>query len=109
MSSKPQFQLAASLPIVSEAPGRGILPGVSRYTAALPVLYQLDTQPIEHVGPLIQRQILHGSQSTLMKWIVKAGGVFALRHPSSGQKTWITEGRCDGQSQATKLENMRGR
>jgi hypothetical protein len=42
MSSKPQFQLAASLPVVSEAPGRGILPGVSRYTAALPVLYQLD-------------------------------------------------------------------
>jgi hypothetical protein len=42
MSSKPQFQLAASLPVISEAPGRGILPGVSRYTAALPVLYQLD-------------------------------------------------------------------
>jgi hypothetical protein len=47
MSSKTQFQLAASLPVVSEAPGRGILPGVSRYTAALPVLYQLDAQPIE--------------------------------------------------------------
>jgi hypothetical protein len=42
MSSKPQFQLAASISVVSEAPGRGILPGVSRYTAALPVLYQLD-------------------------------------------------------------------
>ena len=41
MSSKPQFQLAASLSVVSEAPGRGILPGVSRYTAALPVLYRL--------------------------------------------------------------------
>ena len=41
ISSKPQFQLAASLSVVSEAPGRGILPGVSRYTAALPVLYRL--------------------------------------------------------------------
>ena len=36
MSSKPQFQLAASLSFVSEAPRRGISPGVSRYTAALP-------------------------------------------------------------------------
>ena len=41
MSSKPQFQLAASLSVVSEAPSRGILPGVSSYTAALPVLYRL--------------------------------------------------------------------
>jgi hypothetical protein len=95
MSSKPQFQLAASLPLVSEAPGRGILPGVSRYTAALPVLCQLDAQPIEQVGPLIQRKMLHGSHSTFVKWIVKAGGVFALRHHSSEQITWITERRCD--------------
>jgi hypothetical protein len=76
MSSKPQFQLAALLPVVSEAPGRGILPGVSRYTAALPVLYQLDAQPIEQVGPLIQRQMLHGSHSTFVKWIVKARRCF---------------------------------
>ena len=41
MSSKPQFQLAASLSVVSEASGRGILPRVSRYTVALRVLYRL--------------------------------------------------------------------
>jgi hypothetical protein len=50
MSSKPQFQLAASLYVVSEASGRGILPRVSRYTAALPVLYRL-SRPFTQLSP----------------------------------------------------------
>jgi hypothetical protein len=54
MSSKPQFQLAASLSVVSEAPGRGILPRVSRYTAALPVLYRLSR-------PFTQNPFSHNS------------------------------------------------
>ena len=52
--------------------------------------------------------MLHGSQSTFVKWIVKAGGVFALRHHSSEQITWITEGRCDVYSQGKKFEMVAG-
>ena len=35
-----------SQPQVSDAPGRGILPNVSRHTAAAPQLYELDAQPV---------------------------------------------------------------
>jgi len=37
----PSFNSQPRSNVVSEAPGRGILPGVSRYTAALPVLHRL--------------------------------------------------------------------
>lgn len=52
-------------PAVSDAPGRGILPHFSGHSAALPMLYELDAQPIEQISPLVQRQMLHGVQSTL--------------------------------------------
>jgi quercetin dioxygenase-like cupin family protein len=90
-------------PTVTDAPGRGILPDVSGHSAALPTLYQLDAQPIEQISPLVQRQMLNGSQSTLVRWIVKKGGVFPLHHHSNEQTTWITQGRCDVYSQGRKF------
>lgn len=88
---------------VTEAPGRGILPDVSGHTAMLPTLYRLDAQPIEQISPLIQRQYLSGVQSTIVKWIVKKGGVFPLHHHANEQITWITEGRCEVYSQGRKF------
>jgi hypothetical protein len=70
-------------PDVTDAPGRGIQPDVSGHSAVMPTLYQLDSQPIEQISPLVQRQMLHGSQSTLVKWTVKKGGVFPLHHHSN--------------------------
>ncbi|MEI9983121.1 MAG: cupin domain-containing protein [Aliidongia sp.] len=66
-------------------------------------MYQLDAQPIEQISPLVQRQMLIGSQSTIVKWTVKKGGVFPLHHHSNEQTTWITEGRCEVYSQGRKF------
>ena len=98
--------LAPSLsgpPAVTDAPGRGIQPEVSAHSAVLPTLYQLDAQPIEQISPLIQRQMLSGAQSTLVKWTVKKGGVFPLHHHSNEQTTWITQGSCQVYSQGRKF------
>jgi quercetin dioxygenase-like cupin family protein len=87
----------------SEAPGSGIQPNISGHSAALPVLYRLDAQPIEQISPLIQRQVLYGAQSTFVKWIVKKGGVFPLHHHANEQITWITQGRCEVTSQGKRF------
>jgi len=101
-----QTTLAPSLteaPNVTEAPGRGMQNNVSNHTAATPTLYDLDSQPIEQISPLVQRQMLNGVQSTLVKWTVKKGGVFPLHHHVNEQITWITKGRCEVYSQGRKF------
>jgi quercetin dioxygenase-like cupin family protein len=65
-------------------------------------LYHLDAQPIEQVSPLIQRQYLHGSQSTFTKWIMKKGAVVPLHHHANEQITWITQGEVEVYSQGRK-------
>ena len=90
-------------PAVNDAPGKGIQPGVSGHSVTMPVLYQLDQQPIEQISPLVQRQYLSGAQSTFVKWTVKKGGVFPLHHHANEQITWITEGRCEVSSQGKKF------
>jgi quercetin dioxygenase-like cupin family protein len=93
----------STTPVVTDAPGGGIQPGVSGHSATLPVLYQLDQQPIEQISPLVQRQYLVGAQSTFVKWTVKKGGVFPLHHHANEQITWITKGRCEVTSQGKKF------
>jgi quercetin dioxygenase-like cupin family protein len=99
---RPAPSLSAA-PVVTDAPGSGIQSGVSAHSATLPVLYQLDQQPIEQISSLVQRQYLVGAQSTFVKWIVKKGGVFPLHHHANEQITWITEGRCEVTSQGRKF------
>src|SRR5262245_64255688 len=70
--------LLLSPPQVSDAPGRGILPNVSRHAAAAPQLYELDAQPVEQIPELLQRQYLSGSNSTCVTWIAKKGAVVPL-------------------------------
>jgi hypothetical protein len=71
-------------PGVTDAPGRGIQADVSGHSAVMPTVYQLDAQPIEQISPLVQRQMLNGTQSTLVKWTVKKGGVStSLRLPAA--------------------------
>jgi quercetin dioxygenase-like cupin family protein len=90
-------------PDVTAAPGRGVIPSVSSHTGAVPTLYDLDKQPIEQISPLVQRQYLSGSGSTIVKWTVKPGGVFPLHHHIYEQITWITKGRCEVYSQQKKF------
>jgi quercetin dioxygenase-like cupin family protein len=95
-------------PSVSEAPGKGVIPSVSGHTAALPTLYALDQQPMEQISPFVQRQYLSGVESTLVKWTVKAGGVFPLHHHINEQVTWIVSGRCEVFSQGKRFEAKAG-
>jgi len=81
-------------PHVTEAPGRGIIPNVSQHTAAMPLLYQLDAQPMEQVSELLQRQYLTGANATLVKWTAKKGATVPLHHHANEQITWITKGEA---------------
>jgi quercetin dioxygenase-like cupin family protein len=104
-------QTAPSLtksPAVTDEPGRGMIPSVSAHTAASPMLYELDQQPVEQISPLVQRQYLSGVDSTFVKWTVKAGGVFPLHHHLNEQITWIVKGRCDVFSQGKHFEMTAG-
>ena len=92
----------AGQPYVTDAPGRGLVPQISQHSAAHPFLYDLDAQPIEQVGPLLQRQYLHGTHSTFVKWIAKKGAVVPLHHHCHGQITWITQGQAEVYSQGKK-------
>ena len=87
-------------PTITDAPGRGEIDTV--HTATMGSVFELDAQPMEQISPLIQRQYLSGSQSTIAKWTVKAGAVFPLHHHPNEQITWITKGRCEAYSQGKK-------
>ena len=93
-------------PSITDAPGRGEIDTV--HTAAMASLFALDAQPMEQISPLIQRQYLSGSGSTIAKWTVKAGGVFPLHHHANEQITMITKGRCEAYSQGKKYELTAG-
>ena len=72
------------------------------------MLYELDAQPVEQISSLVQRQMLHGVQSTFVKWIAKKGGIFRLHHHHNEQITWIVEGGCDVYSQGKKFAMKAG-
>lgn len=94
----------ASSPMISvePAPGRGTQPAISVHSQFAPTFYQLDRQPAEQMSPLIQRQYMHGTQSTFVKWTVKKGGVVPLHHHANEQITWIVQGECEVYSQEKK-------
>jgi hypothetical protein len=46
----------ASRSSVIDAPGMGVLPAISLHSAATPLLYDLNAQPINQMSALIQRQ-----------------------------------------------------
>lgn len=87
---------------IEEAPGRGILPGVSLHLASIAQLFHLDTQPSEEVNELLARQYLQGTNATFVKWTAKKGGVVPLHHHINEQITWITEGLAEVHSQGHK-------
>jgi quercetin dioxygenase-like cupin family protein len=88
-------------PTITDAPGRGEIDTV--HTGAFPSVFELDKQPMEQISPQVQRQFLSGSQTTIAKWMVKAGGVFALHHHANEQVTWITKGRCEVYTEGKKI------
>ncbi len=87
---------------IEDAPGRGIVPGISLHLAGEAQLFHLDAQPMEKVNDLLFRQYLQGTNSTFVKWTARKGGVVPLTHHSSEQITWITEGLVEVYSQGRR-------
>ena len=87
---------------IDDAPGEGILPGISLHLAGEAQLFDLDRQPMEKISNLISRQYRHGTNSTFVKWTVKKGAVIPLHHHPNEQITWFTEGRAEVYSQGRR-------
>lgn len=105
-AEQPSVDLAPNISAedrVLEAPGKGQIQSISAHTAAAPILYNLDKQPIETVSPLIQRQVLHGAQTTFVKWIMKKGAVVPVHHHANEQVTWFLTGSAEIYSQGKKF------
>jgi quercetin dioxygenase-like cupin family protein len=87
---------------IEDAPGQGIVPGISPHLAGEAQLFHLDAQPMEKVNDLLSRQYLYGTNSTFVKWTAKKGAVVALTHHINEQITWITEGLAEVYSQGRR-------
>lgn len=90
------------------APGRGVKPGLSRHRAALPDLFRLEAQAAETLSPLISRQVLHGAQSTFVKWTMKKGAVVPVHAHPNEQITWLLTGSAEIFSQGRKFSMRAG-
>jgi quercetin dioxygenase-like cupin family protein len=87
---------------IEDAPGLGIVPGISPHLAGEAQLFHLDAQPVEKINDLLSRQYLYGTNSTFVKWTAKKGAVVPLTHHVNEQITWITEGLAEVYSQGRK-------
>jgi quercetin dioxygenase-like cupin family protein len=76
---------------------------ISKHYAALPNLYQFDAINKEKISDKISRQYVMGSQSMLVKWILKKGAVIPLHFHSNEQITWITKGSVKVLSQGKEF------
>jgi quercetin dioxygenase-like cupin family protein len=104
----PPAPTISGAPDVVPAPGRGMKPGISTHRAATPDLFKLDAQPSETLSPLISRQVLHGSQSTFVKWTMKKGAVVPVHSHPNEQVTWFLTGAAEVYSQGQKYTMRAG-
>lgn len=93
---------AESNPNITDAPGRGELPRLSPYRYTLPDLYEFDKMPREQTLPGVSRQVIHGSQSTLVRWFFDKDAVVPLHHQPHEQVTWIIAGSVEVFSQGKR-------
>ena len=87
---------------ITEAAGRGKLPLLSPYGHTLPDLYNFDKAPVEQTLPGVTRQVIHGSQSTLARWVFAKGAIVPLHHQPHEQVTWIVSGAVEVFSQGKR-------
>ena len=71
---------------------------IGRWSLALPFGRSANRQ----VCPLIQRQYLHGSQSTFTKWIMKKGAVCHCITTPTSRSRGLTQGEAQNYSQGKK-------
>lgn len=89
---------------ITDAPGEGIIPGISDRNAYSAVMYSLDAQPVQQMSPTTQRRHLHFSNSTFAEWTFEKGAVVGLHHHPNEQISWIVSGRVEVLSNGKRFE-----
>lgn len=84
------------------APHRGVIQKVSDHLKTLPSFYNLDSMPIDHITNQIDRRFIMGSQSSLIRWDLKAGTKLPVHFHQNEQITIVEKGILEIYSQGRK-------
>ena len=82
--------------------GAGIIPAISGHYKTLPSFYDFDKMPAEHITSSIDRRFIMGTQSTVIRWDVKAGTKLPLHFHINEQITYVMKGVLEASSQGEK-------
>nr|MDQ2994621.1 cupin domain-containing protein [Pseudomonadota bacterium] len=72
--------------------GRGIIPQVSDHYKTLPSFYDFNQMPVEQISRGIQRRFIMGTQSSMIRWDLKAGVVLPVHFHVNEQVTRVEKG-----------------
>lgn len=90
--------LSSSISFAAE----GVIPEVSDHYKAMPMYYDLNRMPVEQISPNIGRRFIMGTQSSLVRWDLKAGTKLPLHFHINEQITSVKEGVLAVYSQGNK-------
>ena len=93
--------LASLTPAYGEeiSPTKGIIPAVSDHYKTLPSLYDLNKMPAQHVNDKADLRFIMGTNSTLLKWELKAGNHFPVHYHPNEQMNIVFSGQLKAYSQ----------
>lgn len=85
------------------APGRGIIPIISDHYKIEPTIIDFDKMPAEQINSKIQRRFIMGTQSSLLRWDLKAGTKLSVHAHINEQITRVEKGTLEVYSQGKKF------
>lgn len=88
--------------VSSPAPGRGVIPLVSDHYKTQPAFYDFDNLPAEKITDGVTRRFIMGTQSSVVRWELKAGTVLPVHFHVNEQITRVEKGSMEVYSQGLK-------
>jgi quercetin dioxygenase-like cupin family protein len=85
------------------APQRGIIPIVSQHYKTMPSFYDFDRMPAEQLTSKIKRRFILGTESSLLRWDLKAGTKLSVHFHVNEQITRVEKGILEVYSQGQKF------
>lgn len=104
MYSHSLFAADSQSGIATPAQGKGMIASVSDHYKNMPVFYDFKKLPVEHFGKTIGRSFIMGTQSTLIRWELKAGAVLPVHFHVNEQISRVEKGKLAVYSQGQKYE-----
>lgn len=95
-----QFVYAANEP--TSSPDRGIIPIVSEHYKTKPSFYDFDNLPAEKISDSISRRFIMGTESSVVRWDLKAGTKLPVHFHLNEQVTRVDKGELEVYSQGEK-------